>query len=64
MSTTTPPAQALTFDEALARLAVGRTTLFRLIETGELPSVKIGRSRRFLAEDVDAFLRERRSGAA
>jgi len=60
MSTTTRPAQALTFEETRERLNVGRSTLFRLIEAGALPSFKLGRSRRFLAEDVDAFLRAQR----
>jgi excisionase family DNA binding protein len=57
------PAQALTFDEARDRLRIGRSTLFRIVAAGELPSVKIGRSRRFLAEDVDAYLRGLRETA-
>jgi excisionase family DNA binding protein len=60
MSTTTPPAQALTFEEARARLNVGRSTLFRLIDGDAIPSFKLGRSRRFLAEDIDRFLRAQR----
>ena len=63
MSTTSQPAQALTFDQAQERLAVGRTTLFRLVQQGDLPSVKIGKSRRFLAEDVDAYLRSLRDAS-
>lgn len=60
MSMTKEPAQALTFEEARERLAVGRSTLFRLVEDGAIKSFKLGRSRRFLAEDVDAFLRAQR----
>jgi excisionase family DNA binding protein len=56
-ATDRPPAQALKFEEVQERLQVGRSTLFRIIASGALPSVKIGRSRRFLAEDVDLFLR-------
>lgn len=57
------PAEALTFEETRGRLKVGRSTLFRIVAAGELPSVKIGRSRRFLAEDVDAYLRSLRDPA-
>jgi excisionase family DNA binding protein len=57
-ATVTPaePAQALTFEETRARLRVGRSTLFRLIADDRIPSFKLGRSRRFLAADVDQFL--------
>lgn len=61
MSTTTSPdprpAQALTFEQVQERLQVGRTTLYRMVQRGELPSVKIGKCRRWLAEDVDTYLR-------
>lgn len=56
---TQPPEAALTFEETRQRLSVGRTTLFRLIESGEVPSFKIGRLRRFLASDVDDYLRRK-----
>ena len=39
-------------DEALAALGIGRTTLWRLISTGELVSVRIGRARRYPASVV------------
>lgn len=59
---TTPTDEArrvLTFDETAEELRVSRSTLFRLIDAGELRSFTIGRSRRFLHADVDAFLRRR-----
>ena len=48
--------QALRFEEVQDRLSVSRSTLFRIVASGDLPSIKIGRSRRFLARDVDAYL--------
>ena len=55
------PAQALTFEETAKRLAVSQATLSRMIERGTIPSIKIGRSRRFLEEDIDAYLRSLRT---
>lgn len=49
--------EVLTFEETRAMLRCSRTTLFRLVNEGQLPSFKIGRTRRFLAEDVDSFAR-------
>jgi excisionase family DNA binding protein len=42
--------------DAMARLEVGRTTLWQLTRSGALPSVLIGRSRRYLTNDIDAYL--------
>ena len=51
-----------TFEEVRARLRVGRSTMFRLMNTGELKSFKIGRSLRFAEEDVEEFIARRRRG--
>jgi excisionase family DNA binding protein len=53
----------LTLPETQTRLALGRSTIFELVRSGALPSFKIGRSRRFLAEDVDNFARSLRDAA-
>jgi excisionase family DNA binding protein len=45
----------LTVEEAAARLAVGRTSMFALIKAGEIASVLIGRSRRVPAAAVEAY---------
>jgi excisionase family DNA binding protein len=45
----------LTAEEAAARLRLGRTTIFELIESGELVSVLVGRSRRVPAKAVEMF---------
>ena len=43
----------LTPERAAERLDVGRTTVYGLLATGELESVRIGRSRRIPAEAVE-----------
>ncbi|MCX5532378.1 excisionase family DNA-binding protein [Streptomyces sp. NBC_00006] len=41
-----PTLVLLTVEEAARRLGIGRTTCFRLVSTGELESVTVGRLRR------------------
>jgi excisionase family DNA binding protein len=38
--------------EAAEALGVCRTTIYRMMETGEIPSIKIGRAKRILVEDL------------
>jgi excisionase family DNA binding protein len=38
------------------RLGIGRTQVFSLVRSGELKSVKIGRSRRVLASSVAEYV--------
>jgi excisionase family DNA binding protein len=45
----------LTPVEAAARLGIGRTSLYGLLRSGELPSVTIGRCRRVKPEELVAF---------
>jgi excisionase family DNA binding protein len=47
----------LTVEEAAELLHLGRSTVFDLIRSGELPSVKIGRSRRIPADSLRDFAR-------
>ena len=49
----------LTVNEAAARLAIGRTTLYELISSHELRTVKIGRARRIPESAVDEWIRRR-----
>lgn len=53
----TPPPERLmlTPTEAGERLAVGRTTIYKLIRSGELESVQIGRLRRVPASAVQEY---------
>ena len=51
-----PDDELLTVPEVMTRLKVSRSTLYGLIRTGELQSVKVGRSRRFPPSAVRAFV--------
>lgn len=41
-----PPLMLLTISEAAVRMSVGRSTLYKLVMSGEIPSIKIGKARR------------------
>jgi excisionase family DNA binding protein len=56
----TPPEAFLTTDEVLAYLQVNLRTVYRLIEAGKLPAVRVGRQWRFRRRDVDAWLDSQR----
>lgn len=53
-----PPASSLmlTVEEAAQQLRIGRTQMFALIASGEVNSVKIGRSRRIPRAALDAYV--------
>jgi excisionase family DNA binding protein len=42
--------------DAASLLGIGRTTLYKLLAEGTLPSVQIGRCRRIRRTDLDAFV--------
>ena len=46
----------LTVDEAAQRLGVARSHLYKYVLSGELPSVKLGRSRRIPASALQEFV--------
>lgn len=46
----------ITVEEAARRLSIGRSHMYEQLQRGHLRSVKIGRSRRILLRDLDAFL--------
>jgi excisionase family DNA binding protein len=48
----------LTIPEVAKRLHLGETSIFKLLKSGKLPSVKIGRSRRIAPEALAQFLAE------
>lgn len=52
-------ARLLTANEVADLLRVSRMTVYRLIKTGEMPTVRVGRSYRFREEDVHSYLMER-----
>jgi excisionase family DNA binding protein len=47
---------ALTINEVADQLRVGRTTVYRLVRSGELPSFRIGRSRRISLDSLQAYV--------
>lgn len=55
---TTQPIGAvlLTVEEAAERLRIGRTTMYALVSSGAVESVKVGRLRRVPVEAVDAYV--------
>ncbi len=56
MSTVEP--WVLTPEQVAEALCLSRSTTYRLIETGELPTVRIGRLRRVRKEDLERWVAE------
>lgn len=54
-----PTLVALTVEEAARRLGVGRTTMYALLASGEIPSVTVGRLRRIPAEALNEYVAAR-----
>ncbi|MFC9559598.1 helix-turn-helix domain-containing protein [Agromyces sp. NPDC056965] len=53
----TPDAPLLYSPESAARLlGIARSTLYELLSSGALPSVKIGRSRRIRRDAIEMFV--------
>ncbi len=53
----------LTVDEAAQRLRIGRSHLYTLVACGEIPSVKLGRSRRIPVVELEGFVTRRTAEA-
>jgi excisionase family DNA binding protein len=51
-------------DEAADLLGIGRTFMFRLIATGEIDSLKIGRRRMIPSEALERYIERLRSASA
>lgn len=54
--TTDPTLALLTVEEASRRLGIGRTVCYRLISSGELESVTVGRLRKVPAEAIPEYV--------
>jgi excisionase family DNA binding protein len=54
----------LTTEEVLAYLKITPRTIYRLIRSGELPAVRIGRQWRFRRADLDRWLERQRAFSA
>ena len=53
----------LTTEEVLGYLNTTPRTIYRLIKTGELPAIRIGRQWRFRRADLDAWIDRQRTAA-
>lgn len=49
-------APVLSVNDAARVLGVERSTIYRLLRTGELQAVRVGKRKRFRPEDLDAYL--------
>jgi excisionase family DNA binding protein len=49
-------ARLLTVSEVAQTLRVSNMTVYRLVSAGELPALRVGRSVRLRAEDVESYL--------
>ena len=51
-------AKFLTVAEVAAMMRVSKMTVYRLVHSGDLPAVRVGRSFRVVEKDVDEYLRK------
>jgi excisionase family DNA binding protein len=56
--------ELLTVEQVADILKLGRTSIYELMASGDLPSVKINRCRRVLRSDLNAYIGRLRSEAA
>lgn len=49
----------MTVAEVAQLMRVSTMTVYRLIKSGELPAVRVGRSYRLRADDIDRYLGDR-----
>jgi excisionase family DNA binding protein len=52
--------EVLTLEELSAYLRISKSTLYKLVREGKIPSQKIGRNWRFRKEAIDRWLEETR----
>lgn len=54
----------LTIKKTAELLMISRDSIYKLIYSGELPTIRVGRSRRIPVRDLRAWLEEKRSSQA
>ena len=59
----TPQARLVSIEVAAQLLGIGRTTVYDLVNRGELRSTKIGRRTLLAVEDIDAFVHRKLASA-
>jgi excisionase family DNA binding protein len=52
--------QLLSVDEVCQQLGMGKSWVYRRLGSGEIPSVKLGRSIKIRREDLEAYLEQHR----
>lgn len=63
MITTLPQPLALTIENAVAYSGLSRSRLYTLIQSGDLPSFRVGGRRMILREVLDSFFARLSGGA-
>jgi len=63
MSVRESGAEMLTVDEVARRLRLSISKVYEMLEAGEIPHYKFGRSKRVSEQDLDAYLSRCRVGA-
>ena len=58
------PSRLLNAQDIAEALSIGLSTVYLLLERGELPSIRIGRSVRVRPEDLEEFIESRVQGKA
>ena len=56
LNDTRPRPRYVTVAEVADLLRVSNMTVYRLVQAGQLPAVRVGRSYRIREEDIDGFL--------
>ncbi|MGW6602803.1 helix-turn-helix domain-containing protein [Streptomyces sp. NPDC055036] len=56
---TGPASDLLTVPQIMARLQLGRSAVYDLLRTGQLPSITLGRARRIPTSALTDFIRTR-----
>jgi len=59
-----PDTKYMTIEEVAELLGVTYQLIYRLVRSGELPAVRIGRVYRITGTDLDAFLEKTRTGGS
>lgn len=52
----------LTINETISTLRIGRSLLYKLLDNGEIESIKVGARRLIPADALDAYIASLRSG--
>lgn len=60
MAETTNERLLLTVEEAAQRLGIGRTLAWRLVQAGQLPSVRLGRCVRVPRRELEVWVQAQR----